>query len=450
MEIYNRSATDCPYIDKTDIFDLLRQHAQHIFHAGVQAADPYLAVKTSLDTRFFENHQKIFLLAMGKAACAMAKAAQELIPDNQLIAPGIAITNHENVATIERVDVYGAAHPVPDESGSRAAQQIIQRLAQAKSNELVLAMISGGASALVPCPAGDISLQEKMLITQLLLNSGASIHQTNCVRKHLSLIKGGGLARIAFPARLHALILSDVIGDDVSVIASGPTVADSSTYSDAVQFLKSKQIWSQTPVSVRQHLERGVSGDIPETPKPGDEIFNRTSYDLVGSNVLSVDAMQQTAKDLGYKIIRHSDAVCGEARDVAEAWAMHAKTLAPEIPTAVLAGGETTVTVRGAGLGGRNQELALAFAIAAAKYSLNFDWVLLSAGTDGIDGPTNAAGGLIDKHSLQRMIRSGIDPERSLANNDSSPALTASGDLLITGATGTNVADLQVLLIRPR
>ena len=439
----------------------LRQSALDIFQAGVAAANPFLAVQRhlSVDDDGHLNIQldngdllsrhwsSVQLFAVGKAACAMAKAAHEIIPASLLKNTALAITNYENVATLPSIRVLGARHPLPDEVGLAAAQLLAEELAPTRRGELVLVLVSGGGSALIPYPVNGISLQEKILVTERLLACGAPIHEINCVRKHLSQLKGGGLARLAAPADVHALILSDVLGDDLSVIASGITVADESTFADAIHILKNRQIWLQLPNSVQCYLQLGAEGKVPETPKADDVLFTHNSHTLIGSNRISVNAMMTKAEQCGYKPLLYSPNLCGEARKVAEQIVLFAKTV--QQPTAVLAGGETTVTLTGNGKGGRNQEMALAFAIAARQHQLNGDWVFLSGGTDGLDGPTAAAGGLVDRQTLQRMQEHSINPAAMLANNDSFHALQLSNDLLMTGATGTNVADLQILLIRP-
>jgi glycerate 2-kinase len=445
-----------------------RKDALSIFQAGIAAADPYQAVKKCL----FTNGQqleillnlddltqkrtgkwpKVHLIAFGKAACAMAKAAQEIIPSHLLASYGIAVTNYENVTTIDNIEVIGASHPLPDEAGLNAAKKCAERISCAKKGELVLVLVSGGGSALIPCPVNSISLQEKIATTELLLASGATINQINYVRKHLSQLKGGGLARLAVPADLHAFILSDVLGDELGAIASGPTVPDTSTYDDAIAVFTAKSIWDQVPVNVQQHLQQGKLGNVPETPKPDDKAFINTSHTLIGSNAISVNATLKTAQNIGYEAQLYNANLCGEARNEAEKWVRLAKHIVDkgiDKPQALLAGGETTVTLKGNGRGGRNQEMALAFAIAAQQDDLTGYWTFLSGGTDGRDGPTDAAGGIVDQDTLKRMIHAEIDPVALLDNNDSYTALKSSQDLLVTGTTGTNVADLQVLLIYP-
>jgi glycerate 2-kinase len=444
-----------------------REDAAAIFRAAVAAADPNLAVRQCLSIdkehlairlesdgsgkRRLGKWPKIHLIAFGKAACAMARAAEEIIPAPLWAGRGITVTNYENVAALNRTDIFGAGHPLPDEAGLNAARLIAERVARAQTGELVLALISGGGSALIPCPADAVSLSDKCAVTGLLLASGATIDEINCVRKHLSRLKGGGLAKLAAPADLHALILSDVLGDDLSAIASGPTVPDPTTFAEAVRILQARKIWEQLPGTVRAYLQQGILGQAPETPKPGDPVFQNTGHTLIGSNAISLKAAAQNAEQLGYRAVIYSDRLCGTARNAAEEWVRTIADAGKALrPTAYLAGGETTVHLAGSGLGGRNQEMALAFALAAEKQGLDADWVFLSGGTDGRDGPTDAAGGRVDAGSLARMRAQGIDPQALLDNNDSYHALQASGDLLITGATGTNVADLQVLLIRPK
>ncbi len=446
----------------------LRQNALAIFQAGIQAADPYSAVKRclqsdgeqldialDLDNRAKRsgNWQKIYVIAFGKAACSMAKAAQEIIPAQLLAQPILAITNYENVTELTNIEILGANHPLPDQAGFVAAQRIAKIAQQAQQGELVLALVSGGGSALIPFPADGISLNEKIATTDLLLASGATINEINCVRKHLSQIKGGGLAKFTAPADLHALILSDVLGDELSDIASGPTIADDTTFNDAIQVFKDKNIWHKITQNVQTHLENGALGIISETAKTGDAIFNNTGHTLCGSNTISLQATSQMAQNLAYDLHLYSDQLSGEAKHIAEDLVIYAQALLSSginKPNAILAGGETTVTITGTGLGGRNQEMALAFAIAAEKHQLNANWVFLSGGTDGRDGPTDAAGGIVDQQTIARMRNATIEPKQYLANNDTYHALQISEDLLITGATGTNVADLQILLIQPQ
>ncbi|MDD1620991.1 MAG: DUF4147 domain-containing protein [Methylococcaceae bacterium] len=447
--------------------EILRQHAIAFFQAGVAAADPYLAVMRVLmaDGEHLQlrldladaakprtgNWPRIHLIAFGKAARAMAAAARDTIPLHRLVGRGIAVTNYDNASNLENIDVIGAGHPLPDTEGLRAAKIIAERARNAQHGDLVLVLVSGGGSALLPAPADVLTLEEKIATTDLLLACGASINQINCVRRHLSRLKGGGLARLAAPADLHALILSDVIGDDVSAIASGPTVPDDTTFSDAIAVLQSYKVWEQVPNTVQAYLKQGAQGLQPDTPKSGDAIFENTSYTLIGSNTISVDAVVSAAKQ-DFHVELYSKHLRGEARLAAEKLAIYAKNLLTKgitQPTAIIAGGETTVTLSGNGKGGRNQEMALAFALAAQQHGLTSEWSFLSGGTDGRDGPTDAAGGIVDSGTLLRIRQTGLDPLAMLNHNDAYPALKAANDLLMTGATGTNVADLQILLLSP-
>ncbi len=445
-----------------------RSAAISIFLAGVEAADPYSAIKRCLSSdgrnitiqlnlddasQTRTGHwSKIHVIAIGKAACAMSKAVQEIISTELLSVPNLAVTNYENVTEVAQTKVMGAGHPLPDQNGYIAAECIAERLSSAKKDELVLVLVSGGGSALIPYPAYEITLEEKIATTNLLLACGATINEINCVRKHLSKLKGGGFTRLAAPADVHAFILSDVLGDDLSSIASGPTVPDPSTYSDAIAIFYANDIWDQIPSNVKLHLEQGKLGNRPETPKADDRLFKHCTQTLIGSNAISVEAALNAAAQLGYPTQLYDNHLCGEARAVAETLVLAAKQLVNNgisHTLALVAGGETTVSINGSGRGGRNQEMALAFAVAAKQHDLSGNWTFLSAGTDGRDGPTDAAGGIVDQDSLSRMILANLDPLALLNNNDSYTALQGSQDLLITGATGTNVADLQVLLLHP-
>ncbi|HXH04041.1 MAG TPA: DUF4147 domain-containing protein [Candidatus Competibacteraceae bacterium] len=439
----------------------LRRAAVDIFRAGVAAADPRRAVEQALQVRNGRlairrgdgswregDWRRIRLVAFGKAACAMTEGALARLEAAWLADQPIVVTNYENLRELPGCRVLGAGHPLPDDNGERAARAVAGSVAAAgASNELVLVLISGGGSALLPAPAAGLALADKIATTRLLLACGADIHAVNCVRKHLSSLKGGALARLAAPAEVHALILSDVLDDDLSVIASGPTVPDSSTYADAVAVLRRHGVWEQVPEPVRAHLQRGLAGQVADTPKPGDALFARVDNTLVGSNRLSLEAARRAAEALGYAVTLHDTMLCGEAREAAEGLA-RAALAAGQGGVALLAGGETTVTLRGSGRGGRNQELALAFVLAAERLSLPPRWAFLSGGTDGRDGPTDAAGGVVDPWTLARIQAAGADPQRLLDDNDSYTALDLAGDLLRSGATGTNVADLQVLLLR--
>ena len=457
-------ATDYQHNDESHLAQM-RGHARTMFADAVAAADPRAAVVRTLHKQpnssqiqstakpqSFQlqefSRRKVRVVAFGKAAITMTEGALECVPEDLLIEAPVAVTSYENVIQHGKIQILGAGHPIPNADGLKAARKIAKTVRAAKADELILALISGGASALLPMPPPSITLEDKRNATQLLLTSGADIHEINTVRKHLSELKGGGLARLAYPAALQALILSDVLDNDPGTIASGPTAGDLTTFSDAKGVFLRRGIWEQIPNSIQAHLNRGCDGLIDETTLPEDEIFRDVSNTIVGSNLISLDSICQSAKSAGYDVQIVSKALTGEARSVAEKFLMRAS--APiERPTAFVAGGETTVTVRGSGLGGRNQEMALTFAIDADSRFNNLSWVFLSGGTDGIDGPTDAAGGLVDPGTIARIHNAGYDPRLLLDNNDAYHALDHAGDLLVTGATGTNVADLQILLIHP-
>ena len=405
----------------TDL-SFLRLRATDIFNAGVAAADPFAAVTNALKDHPVAGSPLI--LSIGKAARRMAEAALVRYPE----ARTLVVTNYENAVPLKGATVLAAGHPVPDENGAKAAAAVIDALAGLTAEDTVLALISGGGSALLPAPVAGVSLEDKAAVSRALLASGADITQMNMVRQQLSRLKGGGLLRMAAPARVQALILSDVVGDDLRVIASGPTVAPIGTRATARALLQDKGVWDGLPASVRNHL------DLEEESGPAQP--EAANY-LIGSNPISIAAMKQAAPDATL----HSRALEG---DVAEA---AAEVIAAGAAKGILLfGGETTVLIKGKGLGGRNQELALRVALAAEAAGWKGPWVFLSGGTDGRDGPTDAAGGLVDHTTLSRMKDAGVDPVAMLADNDSYHALKAVGDLLVTGATGTNVADLQVLI----
>ncbi len=425
------------------MIEAFRQRAEEIFLAGVAAADPVASTASALgalDLRVAAGGRTA-VLAVGKAAFGMAEAAVQALGDRVRPSDVLLVTHDEAVGPAG----FGAlrsGHPLPDERGFAAAREFERRAAALGEEDLALVLISGGASALLPAPAPGIGLEEKLEVTRQLLRGGATIHELNAVRKHLSTTKGGGLLRQLRPARVITLALSDVIDDDPSVIGSGPTAPDPSTFADAYGVLERCGVARSCPAAVRTRFEAGISGDLEETPKPRDPVFDGAIYRIVGGNRTSVRAMAAAS---GSAVEIEPAPLEGEAREVGAALA---KRFAACPPPVYIAGGETTVTVRGGGRGGRNQELALAFALETAKGSLadRDDWVFLVAGTDGRDGPTDAAGGIVDASTAARIQRAGVDPIAAIDDNDSYRALDAANALLRTGATGTNVADVVVFL----
>jgi len=421
----------------------LRKQALAIFRAALKAADPAGAVARNLEGRGFERFEKVWVIGAGKAGASMARAAERVL--GRRIAGGLINVKDGHVARLRRIELNECGHPVPDERGVEGARRIAAIARAAGPDDLVICLISGGASALMPLPAEPVTLEEKQATTRLLLACGASIHEINAIRKHISAIKGGQLARLAAPARVAALMLSDVIGDDLDVIGSGPTAPDASTFARAMEILRKYEIHGRVPAAVRERIERGMAGEVADTPKPGDAIFARVENRVIGSNRLAVDAAAAEAKRLGLRPLVLSTFIEGETRDVARMHGAIAKEIAAngrpvKRPACVITGGETTVTLRGDGLGGRNQEFVLAAAMEIAGMP---NTVVLSAGTDGTDGPTDAAGAIADGRTVSRKA----DAETFLARNDSYHYFQTLGDLIITGPTNTNVMDVRLVLV---
>ncbi len=389
------------------------------------------------------SYDRIFLVAAGKAAVPMAQAIEEIV--GAPVTREIVVTKHGHTGPLRDCVAIEAGHPIPDEAGAKAAREIRNLLfGTLTSRDLLLVAISGGASAILPAPVDAITLKAKQETTDLLLRAGANIHELNAVRKHLSFMKGGRLAKLAYPAALVSLLLSDVIGDPLHVIGSGPTAPDESTFGEAIAVLERYDLLSRVPRTVMSYLEAGGEGRIEETPKPGDPIFDKVRNIVVGSNRLALQAAEREALSLGYKPQILSSTVEGEARNIGMEFAKSLRAvLRDDRPRCLLAGGETTVTVRGAGKGGRNQELALAAAIGMQGLE---NVALLSAGTDGTDGPTDAAGAFANGSTLARAENLGIDAHVHLEHNDSYRFFEPLGDLVRTGPTGTNVMDVQILL----
>jgi len=432
----------------------LRKQALRIFQAALKAADPFEAVTRHLRLRGetlvaggrryqLKSFRNVYVIGAGKASARMAQAVERLL--GRRITAGLINVKYGHGVRLRRAETNECGHPLPDAQGEGGASRIGEIARQAGADDLVICLISGGASALLPLPAPPVTLAEKQAITTRLLECGADIHEFNCVRKHISLVKGGGLARLAYPATVVTMILSDVIGDDLDVIGSGPTVPDRSTLANARGILERYGIWADAPAGVRARL----SDFRIETPKPGDAIFEKVQNIVVGSNRLAVDAAAREARALGFRTLVLSTVIQGEAREVARVHAAIAKEIRAtgnpvKPPACVISGGETTVTIRGHGLGGRNQEFVLSAALDVAGLE---NVLALSAGTDGTDGPTDAAGAIADGTTIARSLRAGLDARQFLSNNDSYHFFERVRDLVRTGPTGTNVADIQILLV---
>ena len=445
-------------MDNISGYHRLKQVAAVIFNAGIQAVDPERCVHRHI--KFTDNRLhvgetvfaldtigRIFVIGAGKASAAMARAVEALLGDR--IDHGLIITKYGHGVSLKRCRVMEAAHPVPDENGVKATHTLLDLVSTAGPNDLVICLISGGGSALTPAPFQGISLADKQTVTELLLGCGATIHEINTIRKHLSRIKGGRLCEQANGAAVVSLILSDVIGDNLDVIASGATAPDESTFADAQALVARFGLQEKIPQAVADLLSRGVRGDVPETPKPGDPVFGKAHNVIVGSLSEALLAAERQARKRGYNPLVLTSMIKGEAADVAKVLCAVAKEVhrfnrPVALPACLLSGGETTVTLKGNGLGGRNMELALAAAIELDGVQRA---LLLSAGTDGTDGPTDAAGAFADGSTVTRAATIGLKPEADLANNDSYRFFKQIGDLLITGPTRTNVMDLQIVLV---
>ena len=433
----------------------LRSQVLRIFRAALKASAPGEAVRRHVRLtgstlvagrkRYqLANFRNVYTVGAGKASVEMARRIERML--GKRIRGGLINTKYGHTgAALRRINVNECGHPVPDRRGEDGAARVAEIARQAGADDLVICLISGGASALLPLPAPPVTLEEKQEITLLLLECGANIHEINCVRKHISAIKGGRLAQLAYPATVLGLVLSDVVGDDLDVIGSGPTVPDRSTFADAKAILEKYVVWDKVPAGVRERLNSSAS----ETPKPGDQLFERVDNLVVGSNRMAVDAAALEARALGFRTMVLSTFVQGEAREVARIHAAIAREIRSSgrplrAPACVISGGETTVTIRGQGVGGRNQEFALAAAIDIAALE---NMLILSGGTDGTDGPTDAAGAIADGTTISRAAAEGLDATAYLANNDAYHFFEPLGDLVKTGPTGTNVADIQIILV---
>jgi glycerate 2-kinase len=426
----------------------VEQQLKQALKAGLAAADPAEAVRRYLrvedgevvagDARF--GAERVFVLAAGKAAGAMAEAAEEVLGD--LLAGGLIVIKEGHPASSEALEVAFASHPEPDEKGVEAARRTQELAESLGEGDLLLALISGGASALLADPAPPIGLEDLKRLTGDLLRSGAEIGEINAVRKHISTLKGGGLARLAAPATTLTLLLSDVVGDESSAIASGPTAPDPTTLQEARRVLERYGI--EPPQSIAAHLKKAE-----ETPKPGDPVFEGVTNVVCGGGRRACEATAEKARELGYEPLLLSTTVTGDARGIASVYAAVIREILASgnplpPPCAIVSGGEATVIVRGEGKGGPNQEFAFAL---AAELEGVAGWAAFAADTDGGDGPTDAAGGLVDGNTAEKIRESGVDPAEALAASDSYGALRAGDALLVTGPTGTNVNDLRVALV---
>ena len=437
----------------------LRRHANEIFKHVLGTLDPEQLVKEKvsiLDSTLvveereydLNNYENIYVVGGGKACAPMAKAMEDILGDK--IDDGLIVVKYNHGLPLKKIETIEASHPIPDKNGVRGTSNILRLLSKTGEKDLIICLISGGGSALLVQPHKEITLQDIQTTSAELLASGAAIDEINTVRKHLSSIKGGQIAKAAYPSTLITLILSDVVGDPMDIIASGPTVPDESTFEDAYAIIQKYSLQEKMPNSACGFLKRGKMGKIEETPEAGNEIFDNTQNIIVGSNRIALEAAEKRAREMGYNTIILSSLVEGESRDAAKFLAAIAKEVSrtgtpiPK-PACIIAGGETTVTIRGKGKGGRNQEFALS---AAMEIEGCEGVVILSAGTDGTDGPTDATGAIVDFNTCKdARVKFSRNPEEFLNNNDSYNFFKKTGEHIITGPTMTNVMDIMISLI---
>jgi glycerate 2-kinase len=437
---------------------VLRGKALSIFQASLRGADPRRCVKRFLKVeqgilsagnfrKRVKDFDRIIVVGAGKASALMAQAAEEVLKEK--IDHGVIITKKGPEVSLERIRLYFGGHPLPDEEGAKGTERIMEILSRAGEDDLVLCLISGGGSALLVAPCEGIGLEDKKRMTQLLLECGATIDEINTIRKHISRVKGGRLAKAAFPAQTVSLILSDVIGDRIDSIASGPTAPDPTTFEDCFEIIKKYDLMKRMPGPIKLFLQANKGKQGTETVKPGDPVFARVENIIVGSNLLALKEAETEAKALGFHTLLLSAAISGDTRKAAERHALLAQEIRrgksqPSPPACVISGGETTVVVKGEGKGGRNQEFVLT---AAMQIDGLKDVVISSMNTDGIDGPTDACGAMCDGLSVSRAKKMNLDPEDYLERNDSYHFFEKLDDLIKTGPTNTNVMDIHILLV---
>lgn len=428
-----------------------RVDARKIIDATITAADPRRLVRDALAPGGVvfsgmepDSFGRIFVIGAGKAGAPMAAAVEEALGD-RVTAGVVVVKEGHRAAPVSRVELLEAAHPVPDERSPEAARRLLKLAGRAGEGDLVICLLSGGGSALAALPADDLTLEDIRHTTEALVRSGAPINEINAVRKHVTAAAGGRLGAAAWPATVVTLVISDVIGDDLGTIASGPTFPDETTYATALEVIERRGLRQRLPPGVIAHLEAGAASEIAETPKPGDTAFGKSSWHVLGSNRTALDAAAEKAAGLGYRVIREDEPLTGEARDEAHRLVERARMEqgAGAPPLCLLAGGEPVVNVTGAGKGGRAQEFALAAALVMGELK---DTLLFACGTDGTDGPTGAAGAFAGRSTAVRARAAGFDPAAHLEENNAYPLFDALGDLIITGPTGTNVNDIYGVL----
>lgn len=436
----------------------MREKALSIFRASLKGADPKLCIKKFLKLqngyisagnfkKRWDQINRIIVTGAGKASALMAQATEEVLKDK--IDKGLVITKEGSDVPLKKIELCFGGHPFPDENGAKGTQEILQMLSEAGDNDLVIFLLSGGGSALLVSPAEGISLKDKQKMVQLLFECGANIDEMNTLRKHISKVKGGRLAQIAYPAQTISLILSDVIGDRLDSIASGPTAPDPTTFDDCFEILNRYKLLDKIPESVKLFLQGNKGKQENETLKPGDMVFEKVENLIVGSNLLALKEAELEAKKLGFNTLLLSSTVSGDTTKTAKEHASLAREIIkgqkkPSPPACVISGGETTVEIKGNGRGGRNQEFAL---VSAMEIDGLKDVAISSINTDGIDGPTDAAGAICDGTTVSRAKKLNLNPEDYLRRNDSYHFFEKLGDLIKTGPTNTNVMDIHIILV---
>ncbi|MBN2039047.1 MAG: glycerate kinase [Spirochaetes bacterium] len=442
----------------------LRKDLEAIYSRAISSVSPVSAVRNylrlengrllagnSIDSaKEFDliKYNKIIVVGAGKATAGMAKAVEEIL--GPWISEGLIIVKYGYTEELDFIKTLEASHPVPDENGIEGARKIRELLLSADENDLVISLISGGGSSLMPLPPENIPLEDKKKATDLLLKCGAGIHEINAVRKHISLVKGGNLARAAYPATVINLMISDVVGDNMDVIASGPFVPDNSTFEDAGKIIAKYKLQNSIPSGISDYINLGAGEKIDDNPKHGDVIFGRVVNYIIASNMIALSSAKEEGENSGYNTIILSSLFQGETENLAR---MHSEIAKEAVlssnpasaPLCLLSGGETTVRVRGNGMGGRNMEFTMHAALHINGYK---NILIASVGTDGTDGPTDAAGAFADGTTVLRAEKKGISITDYIENNDSYNFFKQLGDLIITGPTNTNVMDIRIILIK--
>jgi hydroxypyruvate reductase len=430
-------------------FGVSNVQPRNILSNFIKADKKDIVVLDGRKKQLYKDFKRIIPICVGKASVDMGSTIMSILENcKEKLSEGVIVVNEENYKNISGFKCFKSGHPIPNKDGLLAAKFIEEKLRKLDEKDLVLLFLSGGGSALLPYPEGKIKLKEKIQINHLLLNSGANIKEINSVRKHLSKIKGGNFLKMSFPAKVHTFILSDVVGDDLSSISSGLTVPDKTTFSEVESILKKYNLWDLLSSSIKSHIEQGKKDKKMETPDRNSTLFKKVKNTLIGSNYLCLKSIDEYCKSKNINAHIWNSDFEGDVEDLADKFLKYLENIDHSKPVILISGGETTVKIRGKGKGGRNQEFALHFARKAYEYFPKLKYSLLSAGTDGRDGPTDAAGAIINEESMKSIELNKINLEKELNNNNSYEVLKKINSLVIINGTNTNVADIQLLMIR--